>query len=535
MRTPSFRAAVTAVAVATLTSLAACSNTDSGESKAAPTELVLSIGGEDDEGYDPTVSWGRYGHPLFQSTLLTRESDLSVGNDLATDHRVSKDGLTWTVDIRTDATFSDGEPVTASDVAYTFTTASKTGGLADLTALEEATAVDEDTVEFRLTKPRSTFINRLVTLGIVPEHAHDEKYAQQPIGSGPFTFVEWQKGQQLVVERNDDYYGEKPQFERITFLFTDEDATLAAAKAGQVHVAGLPSLLAKQDIDGMDLKVVTSVDNRGMSMPYVPNEGRKAANGAPIGNDVTSDVAVRRAINVAVDRQALVDGVLEGFGSPAHGPADGTPWAAEGTEVSDGDPKAAARILAEAGWKDSDGDGVVEKDGTRATFTLLYPAGDTLRQGLALGVVDMIGAAGIEVKTEGAGWEEIEKRMHSDSVLFGWGSHDPTEVYNLYASAEAGNGYNNPGFFSDPAVDKHLDAAMGAVTPEQANEHWKAAELDAEGNGYSAKADAGWIWLTNLEHTYFVDSCLDLGEVDVEPHGHGWPITSSLTQWKWTC
>jgi peptide/nickel transport system substrate-binding protein len=289
----------------------------------APSELRLAIGGEPEDGFDPTLGWGRYGSPLFQSTLLTRDADLDVVPDLATDYSVSEDGLVWTVDIRTDARFSDGEPVTARDVAYTFTTASESGGLTDVTALAEAVAVDEDTVELRLERPQSTFVHRLVSLGIVPEHAHGPDYARDPVGSGPFTLVQWDEGQQLIVERNEDHYGSEPAFERIVFQFTGEDASLAAASAGQVDMAAVPSHLATTEIAGMRLVPVTSVDNRGIVFPSVPDEGRTTDDGRPIGNDVTADRAVRQAINYAVDREALVEGVLEGYGSPATGPVDG--------------------------------------------------------------------------------------------------------------------------------------------------------------------------------------------------------------------
>lgn len=309
---------------------------------------------------------------------------------------------------------------------------------------------------------------------------------------------------------------------------------MAAARTGDVDVVGLPSALATQEIAGMRLETVTSIDNRGISLPTVPRTSLSSRR-VEVGNDVTSDVAVRRAVNVAVDREALVEGVLEGFGSPASGPVDHSPWFNPDSAITDADPDAARQVLADAGWEDADGDGVVEKDGTAAEFTLVYPAGDSLRQGLALSVVDMLEPAGIKVATEGLGWDAIEKRMHTDAVLFGWGSHDPTEMYNLYHSSMAGTELFNPGFYADDTVDGHLDAALAATDQDEALEHWRAAQLDESGNGFSASADAAWAWLVNLEHTYFVDECLDLGELHVEPHGHGWPITASLTQWRWDC
>ncbi|WP_246060803.1 ABC transporter substrate-binding protein [Nocardioides dongxiaopingii] len=499
-----------------------------------PTELRLAIGGEPDDGFDPTLGWGRYGSPLFQSTLLTRGADLSITTDLATAYEVSDDGLTWTVDLRDDARFTDGRPVTAADVAYTFSTAAEQGGLTDVTALDEAVVVDEDTVELRLDRPRSTFVNRLVSLGIVPEHAHDEDYATAPVGSGPYELVSWQRGQQLVVQRNDDYYGQRPQFERLVLVFTAEDASLAAARVGEVQVAAVASPLATQDVDGMRIEAVTSLDNRGISFPTVPDEGADD-DGAPIGNDVTADPAIRRAVNLAVDRQGLVDGILEGYGSPASGPVDGAPWFEPASAVTDDDVPGAEALLEDAGWVDADGDGVREKGGTTASFALLYPAEDSLRQGLALAVADMVAPAGVEIRAEGVSWEEIDRRLHADAVMFGWGSHDPIEMYNLYHSSLAGVEYHNPGYYSSAEVDARLDEALTATDPDVAEAAWRAAQLDADGTGFAAGADAAWAWLVNVEHTYYVDECLDLGPPLVEPHGHGYPITAGVTGWTWTC
>jgi len=526
---------VALVAGLALLSSACTSGSSDGEGGPAPTELRLAIGGESEDGYDPTLGWGHYGSPLFQSTLLARDADLNIVNDLATDYSVSTDGLVWTVDIRTDAMFSDGTPVTAQDVAYTFTTASKSGGLTDVTALREAVATDGDTVELRLTTPQSTFVNRLVSLGIVPEHAHGPDYARNPVGSGPFTFVQWDQGQQLIVERNESYYGTKPAFERIVFIFTGEDATMAGATAGQVDMAAVPSILATASVPGMKLIPVTSVDNRGIMFPYVPDTGQKTPEGYPIGNNVTSDLAIRQAVNYAVDRQALVEGVLEGFGSPATGPVDGMPWYEPTSAISGNDPAKAESILDAAGWNDSDGDGVRERAGVPAAFTVLYPAEDTLRQGLSLSVADMLRPIGVDVTAQGVSWEVIDTRLHADAVLFGWGSHDPTEMYNLYSSKQAGTEYWNPGFYSNAAVDANLDAALDATDPQSATAHWRAAQMDSNGQGFGPAGDAASAWLVNLQHTYYVDDCLEIGKPQIEPHGHGWPITAGITGWRWTC
>jgi peptide/nickel transport system substrate-binding protein len=508
--------------------------TDPPPAETLRTELTLAIGGEREEGYDPTTGWGRYGSPLFQSTLLARDNSLNIVNDLAESYQVSDDGLVWTVKIRPDVKFSDGQPLTAADVVYTFEAAGGSGSVVDLTQLESAAALDDYTVELRLKQPQSTFVNRLITLGIVPQHAHGDDYARNPIGSGPYTLVQWDEGQQLIVEANPHYYGPKPHFQRLVFLFLEEDAAFAAAQAGQAHVVAVPPALGKQAVAGMRVLPVPSVDNRGLMFPMVPNTGAETADGYPIGNDVTADPAIRQAINYVVDRQALVDGVLEGFGAPAYGPVDGLPWWEPTTALEDADAAKAQQILADGGWADADGDGVLDKDGLRAEFSLVYPASDSTRQSLALAVVDMVKPLGVSIQLAGKSWDEIQTMMYSNAVLFGWGSHDQIEMYNLYHSSMAGQGWYNTGFYSNPTVDANLDSALSAVTEADAIPYWKKAQWDGA-TGFAAQGDAAWAWLVNLDHVYFVSECLDVGQQRVQPHGHGWPITANIVEWTWTC
>lgn len=522
--------------------IAACSGgadsppttTDSADSP--PADLRIAVGGENPEGYDPTLGWGEYGNPLFQSTLLQRNVDLELTGDLATDWSVSDDGLVYTVTIRDDATFTDGEPVSAEDVAYTYTTAASSGGLVDLTFLDDVTVIDDTTVEFHLERPWSTFPARMATLGIVPAHLHGPDYGREPVGSGPWVLERWDEGQQLIVTRNPDYYGDTPHFDRVVFQFTDADATMAAARAGELHLASVPLALADQDVEGMELVAAESVDNRGLSLPFLPETGEVDHNGQPIGNDVTSDLAVRKAINYAIDRQALVDGVLNGFGRPAFTPADGLPWGNPDAAFEDGDVDLARQILADAGWQDTDGDGVVEKNGIEARLEIAYRASDLDRQGLAVAVADQLAEIGIEATPKGMEGSESFAVAPNQLVVFGWGSHDPSEIYRLYHSslAETEDIYN-ANRFSDPYVDEQLDAAMAAMDIETAYHHFAAAALGPDDHGYAAARQAPWAWLVNLDHTYLVDECLDLGPLQIEPHGHGYPITEGLSRWTWSC
>lgn len=494
-------------------------------------ELILAVGGEPDTGFDPTTGWGRYGSPLFQSTLLRRNSKMEIETDLATNYRISPDGKVWSLDIRRDAVFSDGEAVTAEDVVYTFEAAKQSNSIVDLTNLESIEAIDEYAVRITLKQPQSTFIHILESLGIVPEHVHDATYARQPIGSGPYQFVQWDKGQQLIVERNPKYYGDAPYFSKITFLFLNEDAAFAAAKAGTVDIAYIPSSFANQQVRGMRMESLRTVDNRGIMFPYVPS-GSTTEEGVSFGNDVTADLAIRQAINIAIDRKALVEGILEGHGTPAYSIHDGLPWWSPENVIEDGNVAKAKERLEQGGWVDQDGDGIVEKDGLKAQFTLLYPASDGTRQSLAIATADMLQPIGIDVRAEGKSWDEIQNLMHSNPVVLGWGSLDPLEMYYVHHSRFAGVDYYNPGYYSNPKVDEYMNQAMAAVDEEQAIAYWKKAQWDGT-TGISAKGDAPWAWLVNVNHLYLVNENLDIGKQRTHPHGHGWPITANIEEWKW--
>lgn len=496
--------------------------------------LVLAVGGENAEGYDPLLGWGSYGNPLFQSTLLKRDANLKVVPDLAKSWNLSADRLVWTVIIRDDVKFSDGTPLTATDVAFTYNKGLEAGGKVDLSPLKKAEAVNSTTIKLTLKKPDITFIQHLINLGIVPSRTYGPEYGRNPVGSGPYKLVHWDEGQQMIVEANDLYYGDKPAIKKIVFLFADEDAALAAARAGQVDVLGVPSSLANQKIPGMSLHVVKSVDNRGLMFPTGPDEGKTTPTSVPIGNDVTADIAIRKAVNYAVDRQALVAGVLDGYGRAAFGVVDDLPWDNTAVRFKDNDPEKAKKILEDAGWIDTDGDGIREKNGMKAQFTVVYNSKDSLRQGLALAVSDMLRPVGINAIPKGENWDKIKTKLtHKYVVVYGFGDHSPLEMYKLYHTPSSPEpSYWNAGFYSNPVVDKYLDEAMAAKSFKESIPYWKKAQWDGK-TGFCTAGDAPWAWLVNLDHTYFVKKGLDVGKSQMEPHGHGWPITSNINEWKW--
>lgn len=494
-------------------------------------QLILAIGGEPDNGFDPTTGWGQYASPLFQSTILKYDQDFNIVNDAAVDYKVSEDGLKWTVQLRDDIKFSDGEPLTANDVVFTFKTAKNSASIVDLTNLSEVEAIDSYTVVFTLNSRNSTFIHHLTSLGLVPEHAYDNSYNENPVGSGPYILVQWDRGQQLILKDNPYYYGKKPYFKKLIFLFLSQDAAFAAAKAGQVDMVSVTPSLAEEKVEGMKLLSLKSVDNRGVVLPFVPNEG-KTVNGRAIGNNVTSDIAIRKAMNIGVDREALVNGILKGYGTPAYSIADHLPWWNPESEIKNGgDLEKAKEILEDSGWQENK-NGIREKNGVKAEFTLLYPSNDHTRQSLSIAFADMIRPLGIKVTVKGKNWKGIEKELHSSAVLFGLGSHDPLELYNAYSSKVKGQGYNNSNYYANEVVDAYFEKALSATSQEQANTYWKKAQWDGK-TGFSNKGDAPWVWLVNIDHLFLVRENLIIGPQKLQPHEHDWPITDFIENWHW--
>lgn len=505
------------------------------EQAAAQSDTVVVAMGptsEPEAGFDPAFGWGAGEHvhePLIQSTLTVTNTDLTIGYDLATGYSVSEDGLTWTVTIREDAYFTDGEQLTAEDVAFTYNTVKASSSVNDFTMLDYAEATDDATVVFHMTRPFSIWPYTMAVVGIVPEHAYDSAtYGANPIGSGRYMLEQWDRGQQFILTANPDYYGEPPRMQRVVILFMEEDAAFLAAQAGQVDVAYTSATYSNETVEGYSLASYASVDNRGINLPAVP--AGTDSEGRAVGNDFTADVLVRRAINIGIDRQEMIDNVLNGYGTPAYSICDQLPWYNEAAEV-EYDPEAAAALLDEAGWTMGE-DGVRTKDGMRAELNLLYSNGDSVRQALAADLANQLGELGIACTIEGVGWDTAYDRALSEPLLWGWGAHTPMELYNIYHTiGDTGSAQYSP--YANETVDRYMDEALASAELEQSYELWRKAQWDGT-TGVTQDGDIPWVWLVNVSHLYWVRDGLQIADQKIHPHGHGWSIVNNVDQWSWS-
>lgn len=494
--------------------------------------VAMNMNSEPAAGFDPFVSWGCGEHvhePLIQSTLITTDANLEFVNDLATEYYCADDGMTWYFTIREDAKFTDGEPLTASDVAFTINGIIESEAAeADLSMVEKAVATDDTHVEIVMTKPYNALLYTLAVVGIVPEHAHGEDYGANPIGSGRYMLEQWDRGQQVILKANPDYYGEAPKMERVVVVFMEEDAALAAVRAGQVDIAYTSATYSDQTSEGYELFACETVDSRGISLPSIAAGQTKAdgANEYPAGNDVTCDLAVRRAINYAVDRQAMIDNVLNGYGTPAYSVCDSSPWGSPDMKVET-DVEAAKKLLDEAGWALGE-DGIRSKDGVRAAFDMYYASDDSVRQALAAEFADQMKELGIEVSIKGASWDDIYPHEFATPILWGWGSNAPTELYELTYS----QGWGNYACYDNAEIDSYLDEALAVPYIEDSYELFQKAQWDGT-QGVAPQGAATWVWLANVDHLYFKRTGLEVAEQKPHPHGHGWSLVNNVDRWSW--
>ena len=489
----------------------------------ADDEVVIAMGptSEPAAGFDPAYGWGAGEHvhePLIQSTLTVTNPDLTIGGDMATSWEASEDGLTWTVTIRDDVSFTDGEALTASDVAFTYNTVKAASSVNDFTMLDFAEAIDDTTVVFHMVTPYSIWPYTMAIVGILPEHAYDPAtYGSHPIGSGRYTLVQWDRGQQVILEANPNYYGEAPKMRRVTILFMEEDAAFLAVQAGQVDLAYTSATYSDQSPTGYSLLSCESVDNRGINLPTE-------------GNPVTSDLTVRRAINIGVDRQEMIDHILNGHGTPAYSVCDKLPWYEPASQV-DYDPEGAAALLDEAGWVLGE-DGVRVKDGVRAELNILYATGDSVRQALAADLAGQLAELGFACTIEGVGWDTAYDRALTEPLVWGWGAHTPMELYNLYHTMPGtGTALYSP--YANPTVDAYMDQALASSDLEESYALWRKAQWDGT-TGVTQDGDIPWVWLVNVNHLYWVRDGLQVAEQKIHPHGHGWSIVNNVDQWTWT-
>ena len=534
-------------AAAMMLSLAACGSQEApAETKAAAetqqTEQAPQAKGVTafvgtsifESSLDPIKGGMSHGYPFTNNALLRVNPDSQYVGDLAESWTISDDGLTYTFSLRKDVKFSDGSDFTAEDVVFTYNQVLENPANnenVDLSRLESVAADGDFTVVFKLKEAYSPFFDTTACLGIVPSDSYDSTlFDTQPIGTGAWVVSQYDVNQQMILKPNEHCYYGQPKLPQVTLVYMDGDAAFAAAKSGQLDVVMVGTSYTGETVPGMTLIPFETMDVRNISLAVQEPHTVKNANGEEIqvGSAVMSDPAVREALNIGINRQKIIDNALNGIGKPAVHFTDNLVWA--DTEVfPDGRADEAKEILEKAGWVDTDGDGIREKDGVRCSYDVYAAGGDMDRYQLAAALAEEAKLLGIEINAKNTSWDEVMKLEYSSGVVWGWGQYSPTVLQSLFQKDMFMAGaFDNVVGYENEEVEKWIDTALSSTDPNETIEAWKQVQKIAD-------ADYPYLYLVNIEHCYFVNDNLDLS-LDTQiphPHGHGSPVICNMNDWNW--
>ena len=398
--------------------------------------------------------------------LVRPDEQLRATPDLAESWTTSEDGRTWTFKLRPGVRWHDGVAFTARDVQFTFEQVlnPKLGSLlwSDFSMIERIDTPDSLTVRFHLKTSYAAFLTMLgYNAGIIPEHAFAGKpildatgfNRSKPIGTGPYRVVSSVQGSSITLEANPDYYGERPTIPHLVFrLVPDASAQVAQLRAGELDFVTLEpaSLAGVKGVPGITVR-----DAKVAQHYYVAFNQRQAR---------FKPALVRRALDVAVDRRSIIDGVLKGAADLPVGtiPAALGDWFADSLPRVPYDTALALRLLADAGWTRPAGGGNLRNaKGEPFTFTLLVDKGNPSREQAALAVQQNLKAIGMDVAIRTMEFASLVRDYlqpgRFDALLIWWTTPPDPDQYSYYASGQI----NNNAQYSNREVDSLLLAGRG--------------------------------------------------------------------------
>jgi peptide/nickel transport system substrate-binding protein len=421
-------------------------------------------------------------HVLY-APLIQYDEKLTPKPWLAESWQLTDSSVTFT--LRDDVKWHDGQPTTAEDVKFTFDLAKDPAaasllGSAYLGMVKSATVIDPRTIRFDFVAPHAQAIDAFwwaplpkhLLQGVQAAELLQSPFNRKPVGNGPFRFLEWKASQSIAFEANPDFpaaLGGRPYLDRIIFRVIPEATTMVTELlSGSADVIGYTLLpdqaqeIKKAD-HGLELRSFASREFNFIAW----NETRPPFD----------DAAVRRAMTLAIDRSEVIRGLLLGYAQPASGVIP--PWSPMYTELKPlpFDPAQARQVLAQAGWADTNGDGIVEKNGRPLRFTLLVNTSNRLHQDIATVVQQQLHAIGAQVDVRTSEFQTMlreYKARNYDAIIANWTldtfTVDPTPLFSC-AEAKRPNTANRTGY-CNPQVDELMQKGLRTTDPAAAKQIW---------------------------------------------------------------
>lgn len=386
---------------------------------------------------------------------------------------ISEDGLVHTLRLRQGVKWHDGEEFNADDVIASYDVIRHEETLTDhmnsyLEELDSYEKIDDHTIRFTWKRPYFLALDVYELVPIMPEHvlstcegadfneATTNPLMRHPVGTGPWKFIEWESHERIVVERFDDYWGDKPHLEKITFrIIEDSNVPVQLAERGELDIVTRIPSAEWADMDSQYIK-----DNYHRSRFQ---ENNYAWIGWNMERPFFSDKRVRQALTMLVDKEGIMGSILQGLPLPtnchfyaprAECDFEHEPWPY--------DPVRATRLLDEAGWTDSNNDGTRDKDGVEFSFTFMLPSSSREAGQWLTKIKEDFERAGVDLNIQRVEWAIFTRRLREhdfDACTLLWGDTSPrTDPNQIWHSSSAEGGSNYVSFKND-RVDEIIEQA----------------------------------------------------------------------------
>ncbi|MGD9651035.1 MAG: peptide-binding protein [Candidatus Dadabacteria bacterium] len=432
--------------------------------------LIYHIGAEPGT-LNPIVATDAYesvinGGNIYETLIERDNATLELKPLLAESWEISEDKLTYTFKIRQGVKWHDGAPFTSADVVFSYKTIMDPKVDAPqlrsyYQEIRDVEAIDDYTVKFTYARPYFLALEFCGGMPIVPKHIFENgdfntnPAGRSPVGTGPFKFVKWTTGREVVLEKNPDYWGEKPHLNRIVFrIITDSSVALQVLKRQELDVASLTPIQWEKQTNSPDFE-----KHFDKFSYFTPNYSYIGWNSK---RPFFADKRVRTALTHLVNRELILDKVMYGLGAIVTNPFYiNSPEYDKSIEPIPYDPAAARKLLEEAGWVDHDNDGIRDKDGVKFSFEFLIPGGSETGEKIATILKEELDGIGIDMTIRKTEWAVFTTRLNErnfDAVTLAWSMGIESDPYQIWSSTQAEAGSNFIGF-KNAETDKLIEEA----------------------------------------------------------------------------
>jgi len=411
---------------------------------------------------------------IFNS-LLKYDKNLELTGELAQSWQVSADKKTITFHLKPNLKWADGQALTSEDVLFTWKVMTddktRTPYGADYKLVKNASAPDPQTFVVSYAHPYAPALDSWASLHVLPKHIlqgqdiNNSDFSRHPVGSHYYQLASWKNGESISLVRNPNATQGAPKIDRLMSRIIPDKA------------AQFLELMA----DNIDSMALNSVQYARI-FPARPELNQQFNLYKELGNSYTylgfnlkrkpfDDVRVRKAFNYAIDKQEIIDGVLLGLGEPVSSPyKPGTRWSNPKLSPYPYDPEKAKSLLAEAGYSDHDGDGIVDKNGQPLSFEILTNQNKE-REMTAVLIQRRLKEIGVDVSIRVVEWATFISRFIKtgdfSAVVLGWGLGLEPDQFNIWHSSQQAPGQFNFIGYKNPQVDKLLEAGRLELNPDK--------------------------------------------------------------------